>query len=138
MNGNNSMENTEKTEIFCYSYSAKEQDEIKKIRQKYMPQEMNKMEYLRKLDEKVTQKASTYSLTVGILGTLLFGSGMSLIMTNQGEIIGFIFSFVGVLLGIIGIGFISFAYPFYKHILKNEREKITPEILRLTDELMKK
>ena len=29
------------------------------------------------------------------------------------------------------------AYPVYSKVLKNEREKIAPEILKLTDELMR-
>ena len=30
-----------------------------------------------------------------------------------------------------------FWYPLYMHITKKEREKIAPEIMRLSDELMK-
>ena len=35
------------------------------------------------------------------------------------------------------IAAVSMAYPLYSYITKKERKKITPEILRLTDELMK-
>lgn len=68
------MENQDKSESFRFAYSAKEQEELRKIRQKYAPKEENKMEQLRRLDQNVTKK---------------------------------------------------------------EREKIAPEILRLTEELMK-
>jgi len=38
--------------------------------------------------------------------------------------------------GLVGIILIALAYPLYNHILKKERQRIAPEILRLTDELM--
>ena len=41
------------------------------------------------------------------------------------------------ILGVIGIVLICLAYPMYTRTLKKEREKIAPEIIRLTDELMK-
>ena len=47
---------------FKYTYSAKEQDEIKRIRQKYMVQEEDGMTRLRKLDAKVNSKATMMSL----------------------------------------------------------------------------
>ena len=44
---------------------------------------------------------------------------------------------VGIGLGVIGIILACLAYPLYNRTLKKEREKIAPDILRLTDELMK-
>ncbi len=43
----------------------------------------------------------------------------------------------GIFIGVIGIGVIVAAYPIYDHITKRQREKLAPEILKLTDELMK-
>ena len=135
------MENNEK-ETFKFTYSAKEQEEIKAIRKKYSaPEEKeDKMEELRRLDASVTQKASAYALVVGIIGALILGFGMSLAMTELGEIIGItgnISMLIGIIIGVIGIVLVSFAYPIYNHIVKKERERIAPEIIRLTDELMK-
>ena len=135
------MENKEK-ETFNYTYSAKEQEEIKAIRKKYAVQEKteDKMAQLRRLDTAVTQKATSVSLVFGIIGALILGMGMSLAMTDVGTIIGFTEGtamIVGILIGIIGIVLVSVAYPLYNRIIKKEREKIAPEIIRLTDELMK-
>ena len=127
-------------EPFNYTYSAKEQEEIKKIRKKYIQQhvEEDKMSRLRRLDESVYSKATTVALVFGIVGALLMGSGMSIIMTDIGELLGTVLSvIVGVVLGIIGIILVCLAYPLYNRTLKREREKIAPEILALTDELMK-
>ncbi len=132
------MEN--KDDGFHYTYSAKEQEEVKQIRKKYESKEMDKMEQLRRLDASVTSKAISWALVVGIIGLLIMGSGMSLAMTNFGEMIGLYGSLsllTGIVIGVIGMIIAALAYPLYSKIIKKEREKIAPEIIRLTDELMK-
>lgn len=126
------MENEKEKEGFRYTYSAKEQMEIKNIRQKYMPREMDKMEQLRKLDQSATQKGMTVSLVVGIIGALVLGVGMCCTMVWAD-----VWFIPGIVVGIIGIVMVSLAYPLYNHITQKERERIAPEIIRLTDELMK-
>ena len=135
------MENKEK-ETFNYTYSAKEQEEIKAIRKKYAAPEQaeDKIAQLRRLDAAVTQKATSVSLVFGVIGALFLGMGMSLAMTDIGKIIGLLGGMamlVGILIGIVGIVLVCMAYPIYNRIIKKEREKIAPEIIRLTDELMK-
>lgn len=135
------MENKEK-ETFSYTYSAKEQEEVKAIRKKYTaPEEKeDKMAQLRRLDAGVTQKAQVVSLVFGVIGALLLGIGMSLAMTDFGEILGShrnMSMLIGIIIGVVGIVLVCVAYPIYNRIVKKEREKIAPEILRLTDELMK-
>lgn len=119
-------------EIFEFSYSAAQQEEIKKIRNKYAPPPEDKMAHLRRLDEGVTQKATLISLVVGILSTLVLGVGMCCCLVWADKL------FVpGVIIGIVGIVGIALAMPLYNRIIKKEREKIAPEIIRLTDELLK-
>lgn len=131
----------ENNENFNYTYSASQQAEIKRIREKYAPpaQTEDKMETLRRLDAKVTSKATRAALTVGILGALLMGTGMSLIMTELGSLLGsfFLAIAVGLALGILGILLACLAYPIYNRTLQKGREKAAPEILRLTDDLLK-
>ena len=135
------MENKEK-EMFNYTYSAKEQEEIKAIRKKYAASEEHedKMSELRRLDSSVTHKATTVSLIFGIIGALILGFGMSLAMTDLSEIFGAHRSMamlVGIVIGVIGIILVCLAYPVYNRIIKKERKRIAPEIIRITDELMK-
>ena len=134
------MEIRNQKEDFCFTYSAKEQEEVKRIREKYQPQKEDKMTRLRELDASVTKKATMISIIVGTIGALVLGSGMSLVMTNLGEMVGLqktVGIVIGIIIGIIGIIFVSLAYPLYYSILKKERERIAPEILRLADELIK-
>lgn len=123
---------------FNFTYSAKEQEEIKKIREKYNPpaETEDKMTQLRRLDAKVNSKASTPAIVIGVIGTLIMGFGMSLIMTDLGNdtLTDMI---IGIVVGIVGLLLVCLAYPVYNRRLKKEREKAAPEIMRLTDELIK-
>ena len=130
----------DKKDGFEFTYSAKEQAEVKKIRAKYAAPttQEDKMTQLRRLDAGVYSKATTAALVIGIIGALIMGLGMSIVMTDIGAALGTILAMiVGVGIGVIGIVLICLAYPMYIRTLKKEREKIAPEILRLTDELMK-
>ena len=60
-------------ETFNFSYSAKDQAEIKKIREKYISKEADKMEQLRRLDASVGEKATVVSLVVGTFSALVLG-----------------------------------------------------------------
>ena len=122
-----------KNEVFSYTYSASQQAEIKSIREKYMPptEEENKMERLRRLDRNVTKIGTAISIIVGVISTLVFGVGMCCTMVWEGLMLP------GIMIGVVGIIGIVSAYPLYLYITKKQREKVAPEIMRLTDELMK-
>ena len=128
------MEHNEK---FSYTYSAQQQKEVEAIRQKYLPKEENKMEQLRKLHHSATQKAQAASIAIGVIGTLILGTGMSLFMTKLGSVFGNLSMVIGIIVGLIGMVLVALAYPIYNKVLKKERVRIAPEILRLTDELLK-
>ena len=122
----------DKKETFSYTYSAKQQEEIRRIRDKYIVKEESKMDQLRKLDASVTKPGTIASLITGIIGTLLLGVGMCCTMVWAENLF-----ILGIVVGVIGIACIAAAYPLYVRITKKQREKLAPEILRLTDELKK-
>ncbi len=134
--------NNQEKSGFTYTYSAKEQAELKRIRDKYTaPTEAeDKMARLRRLDTSVTNTAQAVAIVFGVIGTLILGFGMSLIMTDLAEILGShrdMAMVIGIIVGIIGGILASLAYPIYNAIIKAKRKKLAPEIIRLTDELMK-
>ena len=140
MEGESDMENKNTDVGFNYTYSAVEQDEIKKIREKYLPKVEDDMSKLRKLDAEVTNKATMNSLVIGIIGALIMGTGMSFVMTDLGMIFGLqgnLNLVVGIIVGLVGLVLAGSAYPMYVKVLKRERAKVAPEILRLTEELIK-
>ena len=127
----------ENKEGFSFTYSAEQQKEVEAIRKKYLPREEDKMEQLRRLHAIPTQKAQAASLAVGIIGALIMGTGMSLAMTEIGAALGSLAMVLGIVVGIVGMVLVALAYPLYNRVLKKQREKIAPEILRLSDELLK-
>ena len=136
------MENNNENNGFQYTYSAKEQAELKRIRDKYTaPTEAeDKMARLRRLDASVTNTAQAVALVFGVIGTLILGFGMSLVMTELAESLGIsgdTAMVIGIIVGIVGGILASLAYPIYNAIVKAKRKKLAPEIIRLTDELMK-
>lgn len=122
------MEN--RKDIFNYTYSAKQQEEIQRIRQKYLPKAQDKMEQLRKLDQSTTKKSTIVSIAVGVIGCLLLGVGMCCTMVWMEN-----WFIPGVIIGIIGIAAVTAAYPLYTKITKKEREKLAPQILKLIEDL---
>ena len=122
---------------FEYTYSAQRQQEVEEIRKAYLPKEEDKMEKLRKLHSIPTQKAQSASIAVGVIGALILGTGMSLCMTELGAALGNLAMIMGVIIGLAGIILVALAYPIYNRTLKKERERIAPEILKLSDELLK-
>ncbi len=119
------MENNPK---FEYTYSAKQQTELENIRKKYLPREETKMERLRRLDKSAERPGTIISVIDGISGTLIMGFGMCCVM----EWAMFI---PGIIIGIAGMIILGMAYPLFKYITRKQREEISSEILKLTEEI---
>lgn len=115
---------------FQYTYSAPENQEVLNIRKKYMPQEETKLEELKRLDNLVQTSGMVESLCAGIGGALIFGLGMCLAMEVIGHMI-----WLGVVLGLIGMVGMIFAYPVYRKFFARAKEQYAPRILQLTEEL---
>ena len=125
------MDNENKN-TFTYTYSAKQQEEVQRIRKKYLPPEEDKMEQLRRLDRSSTRKGTIVSIIVGVAGCLLLGVGMCCTMVWMES------RFIpGVVIGVVGIAVVAAAYPLFNAITKKERERLAPQILKLTEELSK-
>ena len=127
----------ENNHSFEYNYSAAQKQEVEAIRKKYLPKEEDKMEQLRRLHYSATQKAQAASIALGVIGTLIFGLGLSLCLTELSGFLGGTAMFLGIPVGLVGLVLLALAYPVYNTVLRREREKIAPEILRLTEELLK-
>ena len=132
MNQNNDQQE------FIYTYSAKDQCEIDRIRQKYTVSPKDaKLQRLHNLDTSVQSRASAASIAVGTIGALIMGVGMSMVMTEFGQFLGLgaYTSPVGIAIGVVGLAIAICAYPLYRAVSERRRKKITPEILSLLDEL---
>jgi len=118
------------SESFTYNYSAERQNEIDAIRKKYLPpaEQENKLERLRKLDASLTTTAFIVSMAVGIASALVFGVGMCCFLVWSLWV-------PGALLCVVGVIGMLVAPVLYRRLVEKRRQQITPEILRLTEEL---
>lgn len=118
---------------FSYSYSAKENKEVQEIRRKYLPQSESRLDELKRLDSLVQSAGMIESLCAGVSGLLIFGLGLCLSMQVLAD--GVIFMALGVMLGMIGIVGMLAAYPVYHSVFSKVKDKYTPRILELAEEL---
>ena len=128
------MDNNQRYE---YTYTAPTESERKtteEIRSRYQPKEKTEtsFERLKKLDGKVRSIPMIIALTLGIVGTLIFGGGMAIVLEKLCKH----YLFIGVALSAVGLVPISFAYPAYCKAAKKCKDKYGEEILKLSDEIL--
>lgn len=123
----------EKDMTFSYNYSAKENKEVQEIRKRYLPKSESKFEELKRLDKAVQGAGMMESLSVGITGAMIFGFALCLSMGVIGS--GMLLMIIGILLGLIGMIIMIFAYPVYRTVFRKTKEKFSPRILELAEEL---
>lgn len=118
---------------FNYSYTAltqTEKQEIETIKAKYETHESSaEVLELKKLDNKVKRTPRAVALTIGILGTLIFGTGFSMILEWNLMLLGSIVSIFGIILVII-------AYPIYNHLRSRLKKKYGKKIIKLSEQIL--
>ena len=119
---------------FNFRYTApteEERKEIDSIRKQYLPKEQSetKLERLRRLNSLVKNSAIIWALTIGVLGCLVFGLGLTMVL--EWKVIPW-----GVLVAVIGCAPMAISYPIYKLVLKKNKARYGEEILRLSEELL--
>ena len=117
---------------FIYNYSAARNKEVESIRRKYMPHEESKLERLKKLDLRVQMAGTVEGLCFGIVGALVFGLGMCFFLDVFAGA-----AWLAALLMVLGTVMMIPAYPIYRRIAKRSKAELTPEILRLSEEIIK-
>lgn len=122
---------------FQYTYSASKNQEVQRIREKYLPRQRTQLEELQALDKKVRRPAQIFAYIYGSVSAVIMGIGMSLVMTDIGDLIGLPFSMVpGVIIGLVGIYMAISTWPIYRKMLHSRKKKYAPEILKLSDLIM--
>lgn len=117
---------------FTYTYSAPtptEREEIEGIRNGYVEKEPTDLERLRELDKRVKKPPMVISLTLGTVGTMLFGLGMA--MALEWQILVW-----GIVIGTVGAAVAGIAYPVYRFSLNRRKKKYGGEILAISDRLL--
>ena len=122
---------------FEYSYFAPTEEEkrrIASIKRQYeeaTDSSEGKINKLKALDSKVKNTATIVALVLGIVGCLIFGTGLALVL-EWNEL------FYGIIVMAIGILPMSLSYPSYSFFIKRGKKKYGKQIIELADELLKK
>ncbi len=111
---------------------------VQKIRTQYTEKEHTALDELKELDAKVKRPANVFAYVFGGISAIVMGSGMSLVMTEIGEIVGIADPMVpGIIIGVVGMVMAIINYPIYKGILGSRRKKYADDIIALSDKIMK-
>jgi len=111
---------------------------VEKIRSQYMVTEHTELDALKALDAKVKKPANVFGYTYGSIGAIIMGSGMSLVMTDIGSLLGMAETLVpGIAVGVVGMAMALTTYPIYKKILNSRKEKYAHQIMELSDRITK-
>lgn len=127
---------------FTYSYTAPtdiERREIENIKGQYPEYEQkpdvsgiareNAMERLLRLQRLVVDLPKVIATVLAVVGTLIFGTGFSLILVWKNY-------YVGVPVGMAGMVLLGFIVYIYKWILSHNKCKYGAEIVALCDRLL--
>ena len=110
---------------------------VQKIRTQYTERENTQLDELKALDKKVKKPANVFAVVFGIISAVVMGSGMSLVMTDIGSIVGIESPmFPGIIIGVVGLVMALLTYPMYKKILNSRKKKYANEIIKLSDNIM--
>ena len=110
---------------------------VQKIRTQYTEEEHTQMDALKALDKKVKKPALIFGYTFGSLGAIVMGSGMSLVMTDLGKILGMEKVMAsGIAIGTAGLLMVVANYPLYQKILKARRKKYADQVIALSSTLL--
>ena len=111
---------------------------VQKIRTQYTEKEHTELDELKELDAKVKRPVNIFAYVYGSISAIIMGSGMSLVMTDLGASLG-LDSVMGpgVIIGIVGMVMALTTYPIYKKLLSARKKKYAPQIMKLSEQIMK-
>lgn len=104
------------------------------IANEYSVKRDSKVVALKKLDRQVKRPPLIAALAVGIISTLLLGTGMCFVMGVIGESLTNSFA-LGIALGIVGIAGVSVNYPIYMKNLESRKSSYAGDIMHLAKEI---
>ena len=108
-----------------------------KIRDQYAEKKVTELDELRELDSKVKRPVNVFAYVFGSISAIIMGTGMSLIMTDIGDVIGVSDPLIsGVIIGGVGLIMALINYPLYNAMLRSRKKKYAEKILKLSEKIM--
>lgn len=97
-----------------------------------MPRKKKTLDVLKQLDHRVQTAGMIEGLCLGIIGVLVFGIGMCFFLDVFAGA-----SWLTAILMLCGTLLMIPAYPIYLRIARKTKAELTPQILRLSEEIIK-
>lgn len=110
-------------------YKAQLALEVENIRSKYLPQDQNKLEQLKKLDKQATIPGKKSVFIMIFISLLLLATGFFVIVF-------FKLIFAGIICCAFSLICAFLIKPIYNLITEKERTRLTPQIMRLSNEIL--
>ena len=110
----------------------KEKLYVEKLMNNYKGKEANKLDELKALDKRVKTPITVFAYVFGSICSLLLGFGMCLAM----EVILPGFMWLGIIIGLVGIGLCVLNYFIYKKVLGARKNVYDEKILELSNKLL--
>ncbi|MGN0760956.1 MAG: dihydropteridine reductase [Christensenellales bacterium] len=109
------------------------QKQIEAIKKQYEAKQITELDELKTLDRKAKRPATITAYVIGVVATLLLGVGMCLAMKVIGD-----FMILGIVVGVVGIAFISTNHMIYNKILEGGKKKYGKQIIDKSNQLLNK
>ena len=140
-NNNTTTEEMEQTQGGAYSYtyralSPEQRKSAECILAEYEPKAqtpLTNFERLQKLQSRITKTLTVFGLTMGVVGCLVFGGGLSMILLGTNAL-GW--QIVGGGLCVVGAAVMLATYPAYQGLQKRLKKKYGDEIIRLCKDVL--
>ena len=111
------------------AYKAQIAFEVNQIRNKYLPQDQNKLEQLKKLDKQATVPGKKAVIIMILISLALIGTGIPLI-----ALLNLILP--GTICCVLSLSCAFLIKPVYGFVTEKERTRLAPQIMRLSDEIL--
>ncbi len=127
--------------MYRYTYRALTSDqkkEVESILREYEPKEaapQSDFERLQDLKNKIASILTILGISMGVIGCLIFGGGLSMILLNESVEWCWV---VGGVLGVIGVVVMLATYPVYRYAERKLKDKYKEEIVRLCKNVLEK
>ena len=111
---------------------------VQKIRTQSTEKQHTELDTLKALDAKVKRPANVFAYIYGSVSAIIMGSGMSLVMTEIGAVLGLEETLVpGIAVGVAGMVMALTTWPIYQKILTSRKKKFAEQIMELSERIMK-
>ena len=105
---------------FSYHYSAEQQAADTALRRRYhLPDSMELTEVIRQSPQKEKNSAVMQAIGLGVASVLIFGCGLSLVLTQS----GLTAMICGIVFGAAGIGGMAAMPTIYERLLESKRKR---------------